>query len=313
MLWAAVIIVCVHTVLMLLLKPLLNRIAPDAFSIQFRGPGWIFPLLYFRARDFQLMIRGSETRDRIFLSCDLVQFWISPIGLLQGKLVIWRLRLIAPFLEYVNRQQSYEKNKLLPAPGRFLVKRGRIRNGRIFVRDETRSPRYQMELDRIDVKNGSLDVGVPISLFFQIQRGRARLGDGLLEVRTRDGSGWLALEGTLGDVTSMQGLPFFGRRFHLELAHTKNGTPGRVLVEGQISGSQTDKNPAPFDFTVDYKDYRMTLDLGIQKLIENVIHTARPSGITLKSGVILSSRRFFGLIKKEYDAPYPAEEENQRS
>lgn len=300
LLWAGVAIILVHSVLMLLLKPALNRVAPGQFHIDFTGPGWIFPLFYFRARKFSLMLRGGEKRDRVYLEADHVQFWVSPFDLLRGRLVLWRMRLIHPVLEYVNRQDSSEKNKLLPAPGRFLIKRGRIRHGRIKVTDETRTPRYELELSKIAVKNGELDVGIPAEVFFTLSQGKASLGDGTLEVRSSKKSGWLVIEGTLGDITSMQGMPFFGSRFYLELAHTRDMETGRTLIEGQISGSPHDRNPAPFEFEIDWNDYRLTMDLGIQKLIEQVIKNARPQGISIKSGVILSSRRFFDLIKKDY-------------
>ncbi len=300
LLWAGITVIVVHSILMLLLKPALNRVAPGQFHIDFRGPGWIFPLFYFRARNFSLMLRGGEKRDRVYLEVDLIQFWISPLDLLRGRLVLWRLRLLHPVLEYVNRQDSREKNKYLPAPGRFLIHRGRIMNGRIKVTDETRTPRYEMELKRISVKNGHLDVGVPAQVLFTLAQGKALLGDGTLEVRSSPKSGWLVMEGTLGDITSMKGVPFFGSRFYLELAHTRDAVTGKTLIEGQISGSQHDKNPAPFDFEINWDDYRLTMDLGIQKLIEQVINHARPQGISIKSGVILSSRRFFDLIKKDY-------------
>jgi ABC-type multidrug transport system fused ATPase/permease subunit len=98
------------------------------------------------------------------------------------------------------------------------------------------------------VKNGELDVGVPAEVFFTLSQGKASLGDGTLEVRSSKKSGWLVIEGTLGDITSMQGMPFFGSRFYLELAHTRDMETGRTLIEGQISGSPHDRNPAPFEF-----------------------------------------------------------------
>jgi len=298
--YALIIFLAVHALLLLALKPALNRLAPDKFHLDFKGPGWLFPLFFFRARSLSLMIRGGEDRDRVYLRADSVSFWVSPLDLLRGRLVLVHLRLIHPFLEYVNRQDSYEKNRLLPSPGRFLIRGGRILNGHIKVSDETRAPRYEIELSKIHVRNGTLDVGVPAQIFFTIEQGKARLGDGHLEVRSGAKSGWLVLEGTLGDITSMQGLPFFGSRFYLELAHKWDMETGKSFVEGQISGSERDRNPVPFDFEVNWSDYKLTMDLGIQRLIENVIHNTRPRGISIKSGVIMGGRGFFELIKKDY-------------
>ncbi|MCE9599457.1 MAG: hypothetical protein K8S54_15960 [Spirochaetia bacterium] len=304
LLWLLGSLLFIQVLLLVVLKPILNRIAPELFTIHFTGPGWIFPLFFFRAKKLSLMIRGGPDRDRVYLHADSVSFWVSPLDLLKGRIVLVHMRLIHPFLEYFNRQDSHEKNRLLPAPGRFLIRGGRILNGRIKVTDETRTPRYELELSKIHVRNGSVDVGVPAQLFFTLGQGTAHLGDGNLEVRSGERSGWLVLSGTLGDITSMRGMPFFGSRFLLEMAHKWEAETGRSVVAGQISGSEQDRNPVPFEFEVNWSDYRLTLDLGLQRLIEQVINSTRPRGISIKSGVLMGSRQFFELIKKDYgDGP----------
>lgn len=303
LLWLLGSLLFIQVLLLLMLKPILNRIAPELFTIHFSGPGWIFPLFFFRAKKLSLMLPGGPDRDRVYLHADSVSFWVSPLELLKGRFVLVHLRLIHPFLEYFNRQDSHEKNRLLPTPGRFLIRGGRILNGRIKVTDETRTPRYELSLSKIHVRNGSVDVGIPAQLLFTLGQGTARLGDGHLEVRSGERSGWLVLNGTLGDITSMQGMPFFGSKFTLELAHKWDGSAERSLVEGQISASEKDRNPVPFEFEVNWSDYRLTLDLGLQRLIEQVINNTRPTGINIKSGVLMGSRQFFELIKKDYGSP----------
>ncbi|MCB1318603.1 MAG: hypothetical protein KDK34_00035, partial [Leptospiraceae bacterium] len=156
-------------------------------SLGFRGPGFLMPFLHFRARRFRFMIHGRADTDRVFFSADRVRFRLDPFFLLLGKLRIVGLQLFNPYLEYFNRVESFEKNRYLPPRHRLELKNLSIHNGIVYVKDETMTPVYRLEIGRIELENCDMDVGTPVDLFFRAERGEASIGSGRIEIGNSSG------------------------------------------------------------------------------------------------------------------------------
>ncbi|MEQ9365825.1 MAG: hypothetical protein RIF32_16400 [Leptospirales bacterium] len=295
------------------LQALLRRIFYRHTSLGFHGIFFV-PLLYFRCGRFRLMFHGESTHDRVYFEAKQVSFRIDPFFLLLGRLRLVNLKLKDPYLEYINRMESRKKNRFLPARHRIELKRAQIANGRLFVRDETMTPVYRLEMTGIDLDNMDLDVGTPIDFLFRTERGEADFASGRIEIGQTRGVGFIRLRDVAWtEIASLENLPFTGR---LALSVTHTGGSRSRNVQGQISataapgaagtaGPQTNvsvKDPhkslnnVSFQFDIDWNDYGVTLDLGLQRLIGKILDNADAGW--LGQGIVLGGRGVFEILKK---------------
>ncbi|MBX7057820.1 MAG: hypothetical protein K1X75_07105 [Leptospirales bacterium] len=291
-----------------LLQRLLNRWLAPSFSIGFGGVGFILPLLSFRARNFRMMIQPTLQSDRVYFECQGLRFRISLLHLFFFHLRIVGLRLDRARLEYVNRVDSHQKNRFLPGRHRVEIRGGDVRNGLIIVRDETRTPVYRMELRDLQLHDLNMDVATPVDLLFRTGRGSAQIGSGLIEIgQTRSGGGFIRLNGvTWGEISSMDGLPFTGWRIAL-FAHHEGDARGR-RAEGALSfispdparateGVRPGADAVHFEFPLHWEDYAISMDLGLQRLIGEVLRHGRAPWVS--RGLLLGSRSVFEIVKKQ--------------
>ena len=287
----------------------LNRLFRKYVNISFKGPGLILPLLLFKARDIRVLAPGNPERDRVYFEADSLSLRIELFFLFIGRVRIKRLLLEKPMLDYINRQHSHLKNHLLPGRHRVEIKDMAIKHGQVYVYDETMTPELKFHLYEIELENCDLDVGTSIDLFFRTARGTARLGSGTIEIGTSRGHGFIKVWGmTWGEITSMGELPFMNGKLALEAFHS-GGAAGRE-VHGNLgfiaaSDDSHQKNlrikelsqVIPFEFDINWNNYRLTFDLGLQKLLEGILHSARPGGIT--SGLLPGIKGLFEIFKKQ--------------
>lgn len=250
------------------------------------------------------MFHGELAHDRVYLGVKRVTFRVDPFFLLIGRLRIIRLDLVEPYLEYVNRMESHRKNVYLPRRHRVEFKNARIQNGRLFVRDDTMTPTYRLEMRDIDVENLDVDVATSVDFLFRTERGEAMLAGGRIEIGTRRDEGYIRLRDvSLPSIASLDRIPFLEGRMSLTVAHT-GGSSGRHVqgVLGPSAGLHDsfrdphEEGVFTFEFDIDWDDYRITLDLGIQKLIEQLLANARAGW--LGQGIVLGSRGVFEMFKK---------------
>ncbi len=282
-----------------------NRFFGKFAALHFRG-GLALPFFYFYARNFKLILPGGPGRDRVFFEARKLSFWIDPFFLLIGRLRIVNLRLDLAFLDYRNRQESFLKNRILPRRHRVEVKNMMVHRGRVTVSDESRSPVYRLELNNIDLENADWDAGTPVDIFFRAARGSADIGSGRIEIGNSAGTGFIRLWGvTWGELAAVGELPFLGRKLALEAFHS-GGSTGRHIhgTLGNFHSSNMDyvyrdglSTPVSFAFDVDWSDYQITLDLGLQKLIGSILQSARSSA--LSRPILLGGRGVFEMIKKQ--------------
>lgn len=309
------VLVCVLAVLQLLCwSPILRRIINVMFrrqlNVSFKGPGLILPLLRFYAWDLRLLAPGNRERDRIFISVDSLSFWVDPVHLLIGRLRIVGLVMKRPVLQYTNRQHSHEKNRYVPRRNRVEIKNSTIERGMVIVQDETLAPIYRIALRDIMLEGGDMDVGTSIDVFFRSRRGTARLASGFLEIASGHGRGTIRVWGaSWGELTGMGDLPLMRGRLVLEAYHT-GGSQGRsvqgILANAPPRKSDDERNfhihdvrtQMPFEFELDWERYRLTFDLGLMRLIEEVLSGTRAPNV-LRGSVLSGVRGLFELFRKQ--------------
>ena len=296
------------------LRPILlwivNRRFGDYVSVSFRGLGFFAPLLRFSARDLRVIASGTGKRDRIYVEAAAVSFWVDPVHLLFGRLRAVNLQLDRPLLQYVNRQQSHEKNRYVPGRNRVELKNARIRGGSVYVQDETLSPVYRIALTDINLEGGDMDVGTSIDVFFRSRRGTARIASGFLEIAGEHGRGTIRVWGsTWGELTGVGDLPLMRGRLALEAYHS-GGSDGR-RVEGILANIPASdeanythfhihdvRTQMPFSFELDWNEYGLTFDLALLKLIQAVLTGARAPSM-LRGGVLSGVRGLFEVFRKQ--------------
>ena len=279
------------------LKRLLRRAFGKYVSIGFRGRGLLLPLLYFEARAFKILAPGGPHHDRNYFEARKIRFRIDPFFLLIGRLRMVRLVMEEPYLEYINRMESHKKNRYLPPRHRVEWKGASIRNGHVFVKDETMTPVYQIELTEIEVDNMDMDVGTSIDFLFRTERGEAKMASGSIELTGQPSRGTITLRNIYWkEIANLESIPFPSGRLQLNAYHT-GGSSGR-RVQGALGQHNADgtEDAVNFAFDIDWNDYRLTLDLGLQKLIDEILRNAEASWIG--SGIVLGGRGVFEILKK---------------
>lgn len=302
------------------IRPILLRVANKLIApgvIGFDGRGFFLPLLLFHARNVRFFLKGSRRRDRVFFSADEVRFRVHPLFLLLGRVRLIHLVLKNPFLEYINRQESFEKNRLLPGRHRIEVKGGTVIGGAVSVVDETMPQAYRIELKNIQLYNGDMDLSTPVDVLFRSERGEADIASGRLMIGRSGSIGFLRLWGvTWGEITNIGDVPFLRGKVALEALHT--GGSDRRQVEGFVGSLKRDEddplhpgidetsNPVAFAFPIEWNDYRVTFDLGLQKLIGSILKHSK--GTVLTSGFLLGGRGVFEMLKKPESGPDAAKQ-----
>lgn len=254
-----------------------------------------------------MLYADNPDYDRIFLEIKNINFFIDPILLIFGKVRIIKLFMNTPYLEYYNRVDSYKKNKFLPKRHKVEIKNANIFNGRIYVRDETMKPIYRLELKYIHLDNMDMDLGTPVDLLFRTKRGEAHIASGRIEIgQSNNNEGYIRLWGlTWSELTSLENIPLMGQRLALTAHH--NGGSNSRQINGQIGYSNTPSTSVlqtqdegftnvNFEFDAQWDDYKVTIDLGIQKLIGNILQNAQTNW--LNSGFLMGGLGVFNMIKK---------------
>lgn len=264
-----------------------------------KGLGFLTPF-YFNAANLRIEWQ-TETSDKVLIRCWRAKFRVSLLNLLRFRIKLRYLILDELYLEYVNRVDSFKKTKYLPKRGRFQISGLSISQGELYVVDHTLPGPYRLRLKNISIENGHVDVATSVDLLLQIQNGTADLGRGQIITSNRHKSGNLQLRNVeWNSVIGMEHIPFLpGTAFSLILQY-------QVLskdifhIDGSLHllGGDTKQveSGIPFEFFIDWDEYQLTMDLGIQKLIEQIL-THSKAGI-LETGLLYVGKGIFDRFKK---------------
>lgn len=270
--------------------------------ISYRGPG---PVLHrFYGKDIRFLLPGrtfpaDRKSDRVYFECEKLTARLSLPSLLIGRILITDPVIRTGYLEYINRELSHKKNRLLPARHRFELKDLEVHNSSVYVIDETMLD-YRLLISKIEITGADMDIATPVDLFFRMKSGHAVLGSGSIETGRSRNTGYIRLKGiTWAEITSLNHVPFLGTGFSLKATHT--GGTGSREVEGTVSITGADQGGIPFQFSLLWDHYKLTMDLGIQRLIHAILDSARPG--LAAAGLVLGTKGVFDMIKKPESEP----------
>ncbi len=281
-------------------------------SIYFQGCVFIFPFPCLFIKDLRFLFHGSANIDRFFLRATRVRLTINPLFLLLGHLRINYLYLKSPMLHYFNNQESHTKKHILPEPGRFQIKNIYISRGLIFVEDKTVWPVYHLCVSNIETHKMAVDISAPVNMFFHLKKGQADIAGGQIFIEKSANTGTIHLQDIRwSQIINLKQLPFKSRDISL-IAHFRHHHNKKVFIIHGIAGitnkeegsqnsslvanPENQVNGFKFSFRTKPEDYRTTLDLGIQKLIEEILASAQPTWLSM--GFVWASKGLFKLIKK---------------
>lgn len=277
------------------------------FEIQFSGIGFFIPF-YFFAKNVYIKFNYKEEYDYFELSCKKVQFVINPIYLFKKQLILEFLSMEYPNLYYENKYNSYKKINLLPKMNQIIIKNFSIKQGNISTIDYMLPGPYQFYLTDINCLIRKIDVSIPVSLLFFVENGSAKIDSGDLKIqhsKTRfKPSGSIVLKNIKWTKILGLSLPFVGTAFDLFVYFTHESDE-EVIVSGylHVLGTKEEqkehiqKEGIPFIFHINWEEFRLPIDLGLQKLIEKIFETINPS--LLGKSFIYIGKEVFDRIKKQ--------------
>ncbi len=302
----ALILAAVHLILHIRrVQAFFISLGQNWFSLSYSSLFIFLPFLYVSFRDFHFIFshRGS---DRFFFEAEELRFRLSLFWLLLGRFRIYVTHLQKPLLHYFNRVDSHKKKRFLPKPNRFLLYLKKIHEGYIFIEDETMTPTFRLCLSDINVSNMKVHADAPVSLFFHIREGSSKLAGGELKIQSSRKSGTIELNHILwSELFNSQNIPLLGPDFSLAAEFQKNQR--NILIRG-IAGSPKNIESKDsvkstgglrFKFNFQPEKYQTTLDLGLQKLISEILRTAKTTW--LSTGLVWGGRGLFELLKKQED------------
>lgn len=270
--------------------------------ISFKGKGFIHPFL-FQAQELRVKFQYRNDIDNFNFECNKIYFKIKILPLLLGKVQIKDVYLYKPFLFYENKFNSFLKIKLLPDQKRVCLKNLNIIDGDVFVIDHLLPGPYKLKISNINIKNAKMDLGTPINLLFFIEAGEAKIEQGIIIAKTNFQKG-VKPEGSLTlkkiKWTSAMGIhiPLIGTTFDLNVSYIHLNEQ-ETFIKGYLflTGNQEERdNGIPFQFTINWKDFKLPMDLSLQKLIENIFSTVETS--LIERGIFYLGKEVFDRVKK---------------
>jgi hypothetical protein len=171
--------------------------------------------------------------------------------------------------------------KYMPSFGKIKIISGIIKNGNIDIEDRTVFPLYKVLIENIDIENSQIDLGIPLRLIFDSEYAYCKIDSGDILSSCENGTGSLQVQGvTWGKLINLDILPigFLKNTIDLDVSftHAKNAT----TFEGTLG--QINRNPIKqeaviepkkldYKFQIDWYDYQMPFDLGMKKMIYQLL------------------------------------------
>ncbi|PJZ71415.1 hypothetical protein CH373_02640 [Leptospira perolatii] len=289
------------------LQLIVNIFGFRIFKFKWLSPGVLLPGLWVWARTFLVHFPGELGTDIVHAKGSFLNFRISFSRLLKGKLVLKGVNVRSFHMDYTNRIDSRKKTAYLPKRGRMQVRFEKVGHTSIDIEDRTLTPTFTIQIRDIRIENSVLDIGSPLEILFRSKIGTCRLGrEGLLRVGLlRSGDrGYLSLSGiTWGELAGLEiiPIPLFKKNVHLSLEFRhldENHTDFEGTLVHTSTGEAEVSESYPFRFGVDWRDYNLTFDIALRKLImELFLHTKLESLMARTLQSIAKGIRLF--LKKD--------------
>lgn len=264
-------------------------------KIQFSARIGIFfiPTFRFYGKDIHLLVNLGPKMDSTNLKIQRVSFFISPIELFKRNILIKKLDLFKLEGHYISRIPSKEKTKWLPPDGKVVIQNANLLHSDLIIKDKTRFPVYHIHLKKIDLHDVNMDMGYPGHILFHTKKGYCEIGSGCVQTELYlPDHGFIKISGvTWGEFMNIESIPIQPLRSSVEL-HAEFKHKGDITnFRGVLGRRAKDRGREPaadserfgFNFDLDWKENKLTIDLVLRKLIYQIF-----SG-TLVDGVVSST------------------------
>ena len=292
----------------------LKKIPRLKFSASF---GIFFlPGFFFYGKNLHLVLEEAPSLDSANLKMGTVFFWLDPFSLLLGKIRIRNLFLKDFHIFYLNKIPSDKKIHLVPPPHKIKIT-GNLENGSFDLEDRSRFPIYRLSLRDILMHEFQLDPGFQLGLFFFAKKGQCKIGSGTLHTHLLSKNhGILRVSGvTIGEFVNLEVLPLLSNNVELatEFKHKEGITEYRGVLGQNFLPEEAEKNPdlpkkrkVGFQFTIDWSEYRLPLDLGVRLLLSQLAKGTNIGGVVNETLGVLKT--FLGELLKPIPKDPPIEE-----
>jgi hypothetical protein len=288
---------------------LVSKISSHKITFKCKYGFFVLPFFFYFARKLQLKVDKEFGKDEIELDIQKISFWINPFFLLIGKLQIRNLQIKGLKGKYINLIPSKEKINWLPQKGRFLLKNASLQNGELFIEDKVLISQPKILLKNINIYRTSFDLAYPVQLLFFSKSASCNLGSGYVKTELIfPNHGFFKISGlTLGEFLNVGGinldpLSITVLELHADYKHFPDKTHIRGIFGKKAKMKEANINDTKerfaFQFALSWKDYRLPIDMAIQKLILLIFE-----GTVIK-GVVNTTLNFIrdsilSIIRKE--------------
>ncbi len=283
--------------------------------VQFTSKFAVFflPGFFFYGRNVHFLLEEAPEKDSMHFKAGTVFFWLNPFALLIGKIRIYKLYLNQFHIYYLNKIPSHKKLHLIPSFQKIKLY-GSLKKGSFDLEDRSRFPIYRLSLREIYMDDFELDLGFQLGLFFFAKKGQCKIGSGSLHTHLLSKNhGILRISGvTIGEFINLEGIPLFQNQVELatEFRHSEGITDYRGVIGQNFLPEEAEQNPdlpkkrkVGFQFSIQWKDYKLPLDLGVKQLLSQMAGGTSIGGVVTETLGVLKS--FLGGLLK----PIPNKEE----
>lgn len=242
----------------------------------------LLPLPFFYARDLEFAFFINHNTDFFLFKCKHIFYRISILNLFIGRLKVTDCYLIEPEFLYQNKIPSFEKVKYMPPPGRVLVDKLNIRQGKIYLEDYTTFPHYKVLINDVFTRDMLIDLGMPFLLLFFCKEGSCHIGSGFVYSTYKKGEGKLIVKDiTWSELINLDQLHIglLKNRINLEASYKHEGRSTALSgTLGQLNSKSepsilgvTNPGSLHFDLQLDWKELDVTFDMALRKAIMKMV------------------------------------------
>lgn len=287
---------------------LVRKIYSGKIVLKSRYGFFILPLFYYQGSDIHFQIKREFGIDEMDFEIKKLSFWINPFLLFLGKLEIRRAKIKGFKGKYVSRIPPKDKIKWLPPSGRVFLKNSSLENGELLIEDKVVISQTKILLRDINIYKTSFDLAYPVHLFFFTKNASCNLGSGFIKTELIfPNHGFLKVSGiTWGEFINIGGMTLQPLVATVELHADYKHLPGKTDIRG-IFGKKAklkeeninDTNERfAFQFSMNWKDYRLPVDMALQKIIMLIFEGTIIGGV-VHTAVDIIRNSIMSMIRKD--------------
>ena len=267
---------------------LINLLLKKYAKIDFNKSFFFLPFFIFFGKDLKISTFDRERLDEVELSIQYLFFFLNPFYLLIFRIRFYLTIFYNLHMKYINKVPSIDKIKLLPPVNLVYFRYSFLLRASMEIEDRSVFPIYKTNITDLNLYNTHFDPSIPFALLFHTRKGHCKLGSGHIRVSQKKEIGSLSLQGvTWGELISLQDLPIGLLNNELNLKADFLNLKKETHITGFLNFEKLDpeqtiagvKKNLPFSFRVNWKDYKLPFDLGLKKVISQMLLGLNYTGI----------------------------------